>query len=83
MLMLTRRLQVLIEPSQYEQLERTALRTGVSVGEIVRRGIDAVCDPDRERRAEAAARFLSAPALDLPADPDDLEAELDAMYDLP
>jgi hypothetical protein len=81
MLMLTRRLQVLVEPSQYDSLEREAARRGVSVGEVVRIGIDLICDPNRQARAEAVERLFAMPPLDLPDDPDELEAELDAMYD--
>jgi hypothetical protein len=76
--MLTRRLQVLVEPAQYDSLEREAARRGVSVGEVVRIGIDVVCDPNRQARAEAIERLFALPPLD---DPDELEAELDAMYD--
>jgi hypothetical protein len=81
MLMLTRRLQVLVEPSQYDSLEREAARRDVSVGEIVRLSIDAFCDPNQESRAAAMKRFLAMPPLDLPDDPAELEAELNAMYD--
>jgi hypothetical protein len=42
--------------------------------------IDVFCDPARPR-AEAVQRMLNMPRLDLPDDPADLEAELDAMYD--
>ena len=79
--MLTRRLQVLVEPTQYERLARYASERGMSVGEVVRDAIDRVATPDRAARASALARFLAAPQVALPDDPADLEAELDGLLD--
>lgn len=81
MSMLSRRLQVLIEPSQYERLRRAATLQGVSVGEFVRTAIDRAVAPTRPEREKALRRFLDAQALDLPADPAELERELDELLD--
>lgn len=79
--MLTRRLQVLVEPDQYERLARHAAARGVSVGEVVREAIDRVASPARSRRAAALERFLDAPRVPMPDDPADLEAEIDGLLD--
>ena len=79
--MLTRRLQVLVEPTQYDRLARYASERGVSVGEVVRDAIDRVATPDRDARSAALARFLGAPQVALPENPADLEAELDGLLD--
>ena len=81
--MLTRRLQVLVEPAQYELLERSAKSRGVSVGELVRIGIDRVCGADPVGREHALARVLEAPPIALPDDPVELERELDGLLDGP
>ena len=83
MSMLTRRLQILVDPSQYERLERTAKARGVSVGEIVRIGIDQVCQTDPKGRRAALARFFEAEPVAFPDDPAELERELDEMLDAP
>lgn len=80
MSMLTRRLQVLVEPEQYDRLERYARAQGVSVGEAVRDAIDRVARPAPERRRAALARLLAAEPVDLPQDVADLERELDGMF---
>jgi hypothetical protein len=81
MSMLTRRLQVLVAPEQYERLQVYANGRGVSVGEAVRDAIDRVARPAPERRLEALERLLAAEPVDLPADVADLEREIDGMYD--
>ncbi len=83
MSMLTRRLQILVDPSQYERLERTAKARGVSVGAIVRIGIDQVCQTDPKGRRAALARFFEAEPVAFPNDPTELERELDEMLDAP
>lgn len=80
MSMLTRRLQVLVEPEQYDRLERYARAQGVSVGEAVRDAIDRVARPAPERRRAALSRLLAAEPVDLPQDVADLERELDGMF---
>ncbi len=81
MSMLTRRLQVLVEPEQYERLQVYATGRGVSVGEAVRDAIDRVARPAIEQRRAAAERFLAAEPVDLPADVAELEREIDSMLD--
>ena len=81
MSMLTRRLQVLVEPSQYERLERFAKERGLSVGEVVRDAIERVASPDHARRRLALKRIMAAPPVEVPEDPADLEAELDGLLD--
>lgn len=80
--MLTRRLQVLVDPRQYQRLERHARAQGLSVGEVVRDAIDRVAGPDTRRRMAALERVLGAPPVELPADPAVLEAEIDSMLEL-
>lgn len=79
--MLTKRLQVLVEPEQYDRLERYAHERGTSVGEAVRDAIERVAGVDHDRRRAALARFLAAEDHDVPNDPAQLEAELDGMLD--
>ena len=81
MSMLTRRLQVLVAPEQYQRLQLYATGRGVSVGEAVRDAIDHVAGPAPGRRLEALERLLAAEPVDLPADVADLEREIDRMYD--
>lgn len=79
--MLTRRLQVLVEPEQYERLERHARTRGTSIGETVRDAIDRVVAPRLGGRKAAVERFLSAEPVEFPLDPAELEAELDGLFD--
>ncbi len=79
--MLTRRLQVLVEPEQYDRLERFARDQGVSVGEAVRDAIDRVAGTDRERRQTAAERFLAMTDIDLPDNPANLDREVDELME--
>ncbi len=79
--MLTRRLQLLVGPTQYDRLARYASERGMSLGEVVRDAIDRVTTPDRVARASALERFLAAAQVGLPEDPADLDAELDGLLD--
>lgn len=81
MSMLSHRLQVLIEPEQYERLRREAERRGMAVGALVRESIDRTVPPDLERRQAAWERLMSLKPIPVPDDPAELEAELDAMFD--
>lgn len=49
------------------------------MGVLVREAIDRSLVAPDQRRAHAAARILSAPPMDVPADPSELVAELDAL----
>ena len=79
--MLSHRLQVLVEPAQYERLRRVAKARGTSVGEVVRTAIDGAVGMDKPEREKALARFLGAEAVALPADPAELECELDDLLE--
>lgn len=81
MSMLTRRLQVLVAPEQYQRLQRYASERGVSVGEAVRDAIDRIAAPAPEQRVQAFERLMAADPVDLPADVSELEREIDSMYD--
>jgi hypothetical protein len=83
MCMLSHRLQVLIAPEQFRRLEQHARERGISVGAVVRASIERTIDSTPARRLEALERILAAPSVALPADPADLERELDAMLDSP
>lgn len=55
----TRRAQILMEPEEYEQLERIAEREGVSVAELVRRAVRARYLQAPEDRRAAVARIAA------------------------
>jgi hypothetical protein len=59
MTVLERRLQVLLDPAQYERLEAEARRRSQSVGATVRMAIDVFLSDDVDRR-DAARRALLA-----------------------
>ena len=83
MSMLSRRLQVLIDPAQYERLRRVAKAQGTSVGEVVRTAIDRLAGGERHGREEALSRFLAIEEVPLPVDPAELERELDGLLEEP
>lgn len=60
--MLNRRLQVMLDDERMERLEQRSAETGASVGEVVRRAIDAELPPLRADARAALARFLESPA---------------------
>ncbi len=78
--MLSHRLQVLIEPEQYERLRREAERRGMAVGALVRESIDRIVPPDAERRRRALDRLMSLEPIPVPDNPADLEVEIQGMY---
>jgi hypothetical protein len=60
MSVLERRVQILLDPTQYEQVQREAARTGQSVAAVIR---DAIADRLTSRdavRAAAAASLLAS-----------------------
>jgi hypothetical protein len=81
MSMLSRRLQVLIAPEQYDRLRREARRRETSVGDVVRQAIDREVTDHVEQRRLAWERLTALGPFPVPADPDELEAELDAMFE--
>lgn len=66
---LDRRVQLLIEPAEYQQLERVALRGGQSVAAVIREAIRFRLSSGLEARAAAAERLLDT------ADSDDEPGE--------
>ena len=72
MLMLTRRLQVLIDDERLHRLEREAAHRKVPVSVLVRDPVDTAV------RRHAAKRILAAHPMPVP-DPDELRDELDAL----
>ena len=77
-LMLTRRLQVLIDDERLHRLEAEATRRHVPVSVVVRDAIDAAYPTHRAVRSAAAARILDAEPMPIP-DPDRLRTELDEL----
>ncbi len=66
MSLLERRVQLLLDPRQYEQVEREARRTGQSVAAVIREAIADRVDRGQSARAAAAERLLARPADDTP-----------------
>lgn len=64
----TKRVQVLMEPKEFDQLERVARKRGSSVSDLMREAARAqyLVDVDRSRRSRAAQSFLSLPDVTLP-----------------
>lgn len=76
MLMLTRRLQILLDEDRYGRLEREATRRGVPVAVIVREVIDRGLPAGDEARGAAIDAILAAepmPVPDVPQLLDELE----------
>ena len=76
MLMLTRRLQILIDEGRFRRLEPAARERKTSVATIVREAIDAAVPDDRERKRAAARAILDAEPIPVPATVEELKAEL-------
>lgn len=75
MLMLSRRLQVLIDEERYRRLEQEARSRGVSVGLLVREALDASYPVTSQDRVRASERILSADPMPVPS-PAQLKAEI-------
>lgn len=75
MLMLSRRLQILIDDERYARLEAQARERGTSVATIVREAIDAAAGSDKSKKRRAASRILDAAPMPVP-ELDALKAEL-------
>ncbi|CAN5777137.1 antitoxin VapB7 [soil metagenome] len=78
MLMLTRRLQVLLDEGQFRRLAAAARRRRVSVATVVREAIDRDLSGPAARREAAGRRLLAARSMDVP-DPKALRNELDEL----
>ena len=69
MSVLERRVQILVNPEQYGELEREAARTGRSVASLIRESIDDHLAGMRSSRSAAAERLLlSADSVASPED---------------
>ena len=77
MLMLTRRLQILVDDERYQALERAARARHVSVATVVRDAIDRDLAAPQADRTAAGRRILAATPMPVPASPADLRRELD------
>lgn len=75
-LMLTRRLQVLIDEERFRRLEAESARREVPVSVLVRAAIDEAFPSGGGSRAAAAVQILAAHPMPVP-EPDELRAELD------
>jgi hypothetical protein len=75
MLMLSRRLQVLVDDERLERLEREAARRKVAVAVLVREALDAAYPNDTATRRAAGDVILSAEPMAVP-DPGELREEL-------
>jgi hypothetical protein len=64
----TKRVQVLMEPREFNQLERVARKRGSSVSDLMREAARAqyLVDTDRSRRVGATQNFLNLPDSALP-----------------
>jgi len=78
MLMLSHRLQVLLDDERHARLTAAAERRGVPVAVIVREALDAALPGGDAARAAAARRILAAEPMAVP-DPEALREELDEL----
>ena len=65
----TKRVQVLMDPNEFDALGRVARSHGTSVASLMREAVSVryACTADRERRTVAAQEFLRLPDTRLPA----------------
>jgi hypothetical protein len=78
MLMLSHRLQVLLDDERHSRLAAAAEQRGVPVAVIVREAIDAALPGSGPERAAAARRILEAEPMEVPS-PQELRGELDRV----
>jgi hypothetical protein len=75
----TRRAQILMDPEEYEQLERVARERRTSVGELVRVAVRKEYLTSRDERMRAVERIA---AMELPVgDWDEMKREIEDAYD--
>ncbi|MEP6526087.1 MAG: ribbon-helix-helix protein, CopG family [Nocardioidaceae bacterium] len=79
MSLLERRVQILLDPTQYEQVQREAVRTGQSAAALIR---DAIAErlSSRDAVREAAATSLLA-SVDDSVESEDWQATKTALHD--
>lgn len=78
---LTRRLQLLLDEEQYHRIAAKARRERTSVAAVIRHAIDRDLDDSDSRRRVALQAVLDAEPMPVSADPDDLNREIEAMYE--
>jgi hypothetical protein len=78
MLMLSRRLQILVDEGRYGRLEAEAARRGVSVATVVREAIDAALPATSAERRQAGLRILGAEPMPVP----DIAGLREELFDL-
>lgn len=78
MLMLTHRLQLLLDDERHERVVSLAKQRHVSVATVIREAIDRGLPADPRSRSTAARRILEAPDMPVP-EPAELRAELDEL----
>jgi hypothetical protein len=76
--MLTRRLQILLDETQYSRLESYARERGLSVGAAVREAIDRSIPSDAARRRAAGRAILAAEPMQV-GTVEELKKELDEI----
>lgn len=76
MLMLTRRLQVLLDDERYLRLAAEAERRSVAVAVVVREAIDAAFPADSDARMSAGRAILQAARMPVP-EPAELRREIE------
>ena len=76
MVMLTRRLQILVDDERYERLSRRAAAQGTSIATLVREAIDARYPSDDGARRAAFEAIRDAEPMPVPLDPADLKKEI-------
>jgi hypothetical protein len=76
--MLERRIHLLLDERRYSRVAALARTRRISVAAVIREAIDrGLPAADEDRRQQAAAALLSAPAMPVPPDPADLVTELE------
>jgi hypothetical protein len=80
----TKRVQVLMEPEEFELLEGLARKRGSSVSDLMREAARAqfLAEVERSRRARAVQQFLSLPDTPMP-DWESLEREIEERHGEP
>lgn len=77
-MVLSHRLQLLLDEERYERVAEAAKRQRISVAAVIREAIDRALAPSDERRAAAASSILTAAPMDVPT-VDELVTELDEL----
>ena len=78
----TKRVQVLMEPAEFEALEAIARAREASVSELMREAAwhQYLREKDQEQRTEAARRFVQLSSMELPAWPE-LKREIEGRHE--